>query len=162
MEAARLAAADDAPAIIALGQQGTASLTTQRGGSIWSQREAHSDLSAVVAAALDGDQHSSTAVVGTIDDVVVGYGLVRMERLHDGAILAVVSDIYVDPEARGVGVGEALMNLMVEQANAAGAVGIDALALPGDRATKNFFETFGLKARAILVHRDLSEGSPEP
>lgn len=160
MEAARLAVAADATAIVALGEQGTASLAVQRGGSIWSQREAHSDLAAVVTAAIDGSHDSSTAMVGTIDDVVVGYGLMRMERLHDGAILAVVSDIYVDPGARGVGVGEALMNLMVDQARSVGAVGIDAIALPGDRETKNFFETFGLKARAILVHRDLGEEGP--
>ena len=47
------------------------------------------------------------------------------------------------------------MDLLVERARAADAVGIDALALPGDRETKNFFETFGLKARAIVVHRSL-------
>ena len=54
-----------------------------------------------------------------------------------------------------MGVGEAMMDLLVERARAAEAVGIDALALPGDRHTKNFFETFGLTARAILVHRAL-------
>ena len=43
----------------------------------------------------------------------------------------------------------------VAHAQDAGAVGIDSLALPGDRETKNFFETFGLKARAIVVHRSL-------
>jgi hypothetical protein len=40
-------------------------------------------------------------------------------------------------------------------AAAAGAVGIEATALPGDRATKNFFETHGLVARALTVHRRL-------
>jgi hypothetical protein len=34
-------------------------------------------------------------------------------------------------------------------------LGVDAIALPGNRDTKNFFETFGLVARAILVHRPL-------
>ena len=48
-------------------------------------------------------------------------------------------------------------------ATAAGAIGVDALALPGDRATKNFFETFGLKARAIVVHLSLlPAGVPDP
>ena len=36
-----------------------------------------------------------------------------------------------------------------------GAVGVDAIVLPGARDTKNFFETFGLKARALVVHRAL-------
>jgi len=103
----------------------------------------------------------SSVIVGTIDGTVVGYGASAIEDLCDGAPLAVVSDLYVDPEARGVGVGEAMMDALVAHAEAAGAIGIDALALPGDRATKNFFESFGLKARAIVVHRDLRPSDPE-
>ena len=36
-----------------------------------------------------------------------------------------------------------------------GCRGVDALALPGNRETKNFFETAGLVARAIVVHKRL-------
>jgi len=32
-------------------------------------------------------------------------------------------------------------------------VAVQSTALPGDRATKNFFESQGMVARAILVHR---------
>jgi GNAT superfamily N-acetyltransferase len=94
-------------------------------------------------------------VVGTIDGTVVGYGVARLEPLHDGAVLGVVSDLYVEPEARGVGVGESMMTDLVAWCEARGCVGVDSLALPGDRATKNFFESFGLVARAIIVHRRL-------
>jgi GNAT superfamily N-acetyltransferase len=69
--------------------------------------------------------------------------------------LAAVSDLFVDPEARGVGVGEALMDDLVAWARARGCIGVDAMVLPGNRETKNFFETFGLTARAIVVHRAL-------
>jgi len=93
--------------------------------------------------------------VGTLDDVVVGYGVLRVERLADGDRLAVVDDLYVEPGARGVGVGEALMQTLIERATEASCIGIDALALPGNRATKNFFEASGLTARAIVVHRSL-------
>ena len=31
-------------------------------------------------------------------------------------------------------------------------VGVDAVALPGHRATKNFFEEFGFTARALVMH----------
>ena len=41
-----------------------------------------------------------------------------------------------------------------------GCDGIDAVALPGDRATKNFFESHGLVARAIIAHRSLDGASP--
>ena len=47
------------------------------------------------------------------------------------------------------------MDAMVVWCRERGCIGIDGLALPGNRETKNFFETFGLVARAIVVHRPL-------
>ena len=156
MEAARAGTSDDVAAVIDLARQAIAELRPNRGGQIWSQRESHAEpLGPVIDAAVAGTDPSVQLVVGTIDDVVVGYGMAHLETLHDGRPLAVVTDLYVDPQARAVGVGEAMMDLLVARAVAAGAVGIDAIALPGDRHTKNFFETFGLTARAIVVHRSL-------
>ena len=39
-------------------------------------------------------------VVGTTEDVVVGYGIVRWETLRDDTRLGVIEEIYVEPEAR--------------------------------------------------------------
>jgi ribosomal protein S18 acetylase RimI-like enzyme len=157
-EAARPATPADTQAVIDLAHQAITELAPHRGGAVWEQREARrrpadDALEAVIA----GQVADALAVVGTVDDVVVGYGVVTVEPLHDEARLAVVTDLYVDPEARAIGIGEAMMDLLVEHARSAGAVGIDALALPGDRQTKNFFETFGLTARAIIVHRSLRD-----
>ena len=163
MEGARAARANDATVVAALARQAIAELTTNRGGSVWRRREAHAEpLEDLMAASVAQTDPSAYAVVGTVDETVIGYGMVHVERLHDGALLAVVTDLYVDPEARGIGIGEAMMDLLVERARSVGAVGIDALALPGDRHTKNFFETFGLTARAIVVHRSLVDASTEP
>jgi ribosomal protein S18 acetylase RimI-like enzyme len=96
-------------------------------------------------------------VVGEISGTVVGYGVTRVEELRDGSRLAVIDDIYVHPEARSVSVGEAMVNLIVPWSTKRGCRGIDGLALPGNRDTKNFFETFGFKARAIIVHRPIDE-----
>jgi ribosomal protein S18 acetylase RimI-like enzyme len=156
VDAARPATAADGPVVVDLARRAAAELAANRGGDVWRRREAHAEpLEADLTARCAAPGADDRAVVGTIDGTVVGYGLARLERLHDGERLAVVSDLYVEPEARGVGVGEAMMDLLVAWASDAGAIGIDALALPGDRHTKNFFETFGLTARAILVHRDL-------
>ena len=52
--------------------------------------------------------------VGTFEDVVLGYAIVRTEQLRDGGRLGVVDDLYVEPAARGVSVGEAMMDLVIE------------------------------------------------
>lgn len=155
MESARRARPEDLRDIIGLAREAHTELRPNRGGAIWSVHEARPEpIDDDLGRAVAGDPGRS-AVVGLVDDAVVGYGVMHLEPLHDAAILAVVTDLYVLPGARGIGIGEAMMDLLIADATAAGAVGIDALALPGDRATKNFFERFGLTARAILVHRSL-------
>ncbi len=155
MEAARRATPGDLVDVVALAREGQAELRPNRGGAVWAVREARREpIVADLESAIDGDD-GRVAVVGLIDTVVVGYATMHLEVLHDDAVLAVVTDLYVTKDARGVGVGEAMMDLLIDEAVDVGAVGIDALALPGDRATKNFFERFGLTARAILVHRAL-------
>ena len=102
-----------------------------------------------------GAQPSSAAIVGTIDDIVVGYATVTIETLLDGSKLGVVGELGVLLEARGVGVGEAILDEIVTVCRGADCRGIDSYALPGTRETKNFFETFGFTARLLVVHTDL-------
>ena len=157
MEAARLASPDDLGAVVELVRQATAELAEHRGGGVWSRREAWAEpLEACIGTVFARSPERGSSVVGTVDGAVVGYGLMAFEALHDGSTLAVVSDLYVMPEARGVGVGEAMIEMLIAHARSRGAIGIDALALPGDRHTKNFFESAGLTARAIVVHRALA------
>lgn len=152
-ESVRVATGDDLARLTALATEAVDEQRDARGGAVWSRREARREPATTLATALDDP--TVTVLVGTLDDAVVGYGVLRIERLDDGGLLAVVDDLYVEPGARGVGVGEALMGELVARATAAGCIGIDALALPGNRATKNFFEASGLTARAIVVHRTL-------
>ena len=151
-ESARPAGIADVEIMALLAEAGIAEQVDSRGGSIWHRREARAlpavdDLAAAVSAS---DQF---AVVGTIDGVVIGYGTVATETLRDGALLARVIDLFVDPGARKVGVGEAMMDLLVAQAEEWGCIGIDTVVLPGNRDTKNFFESYGLVARNLTVHR---------
>jgi ribosomal protein S18 acetylase RimI-like enzyme len=154
VQGARRGEAGDLERVTQLAEAAATELAGQRGGSIWVRREARPSpqRDGLAAMLTDSEAH---LVVGTIDGTVVGYGVARLEPLHDGAVLGVVSDLYVEPEARGVGVGESMMTDLVAWCEDRGCVGVDSLALPGDRATKNFFESFGLVARAIVVHRRL-------
>lgn len=154
VEAARSATGADLPAVVALVEAAAAEKRAQKGGPLWFRRERRQGPPGDgLEAALAADDHE--VAVGTLDGVVVGYGLVRAEPLRDGSLLGVIDDIFVDPGARSVGIGEAIMNHLIEWCRDRGCFGVDSLALPGDRSTKNFFESFGLVARAIIVHRPL-------
>lgn len=148
-------------AVAGLASQATAELSELRGGRVWSRLEARPDPQ-LDSLARDLQADDALVVVGTIDEAVVGYGAIRLVELHDGSTLGRVGDIYVLPDARGVGVGEAMMELLMAWAGRRGCIGVDSLALPGDRSTKNFFETHGLVARAITVHRTLPEAAGSP
>jgi ribosomal protein S18 acetylase RimI-like enzyme len=152
--AARPATVDDLGAIVAIAQAGLDEQRDARGGSVWAVREtrpAPFELS-LRESITDPDK---IVFVGTIDDVVVGYVAVRAEHLRSGDALGVIEDLHVLPDAREVGVGEALVGVVLPWCEARDCVGVDALALPGNRATKNFFESFGFKARLLTVHRPL-------
>ncbi len=152
--AARPAMPDDLDAVVALAEAAIAELTPNRGGSLWSQFEGRPQPVRDRLADEIADDAVLTAA-GAIDGAVVGYAVAAPVTGHDGGRIVRLTDIYVLPEARGVGVGECLMEHTLAWASEQGAGGVDSLALPGDRATKNFFESFGLVARAIVVHRAL-------
>ncbi len=153
-EGCRPADARDLPRLAALAGQAVAELRTGRGGSVWARREARrSPYEAALEHELaDPDHH---VVVGTLDDEVLAYGAVHVEKLRDGGLLGVLDDLYTEPEARELGLGEAMMEALVAWCSERGCFGIDGFALPGERHTKNFFESFGLVARGIVVHRPL-------
>lgn len=153
MEHARFATAHDLEAIGGIADAIAADLPDKRGGPLFLRRESGGD--ARVRAQAQIDAADGFAVVGTYDDVVFGYAIVQIETLDDGGLLARVDDLAVDAEVRGSGIGEAMMNLVMDTARARGCFGIDSRALPGDRHTKNFFESFGLKARMLVVHKSL-------
>jgi ribosomal protein S18 acetylase RimI-like enzyme len=93
--------------------------------------------------------------VGCIDDVVVGFAHVRVVVLDPNNTVGEVVSYGVLADARGVGVGEAMLDLVIDYCRERGCTGIDAQALPGARETKNFFETFGFTARRLVVHHSL-------
>jgi GNAT superfamily N-acetyltransferase len=150
-ESVRTATPDDLDDVIVLVGAAVAEKLTQKGGRLWARREGRRQPEESLRQAVESPD--SEVAVGQLDGVTVGYGAAHVEVLPDGGRLGVVDDVYVDPRGRAVGVGEVLMDHLMEWCKGQGCFGVDSLALPGDRATKNFFESFGLVARAIVVHR---------
>lgn len=148
--AARPARPDDTAWVEQMVAQAGSTIADQRGGaahlgidgSEWSLLERLADPQCEV-------------FVGIIDDAVIGYAVVSY-RPTDVGPAGRIEAIFVEPEAREVGVGEELLNASIAWCQSHGCARMDAVALPGDRHTKNFFETFGMVARAIVVSRALS------
>jgi ribosomal protein S18 acetylase RimI-like enzyme len=153
MESARRAVVADRPEVVRLARLARAEARDKRGGALFVDDGLPGEpLEALVP---DEPLADDLVVVGLIDDVVVGYAIVHARTLRTGDRLGVIEELYVHPDARSVSVGETMMDLIVEFGRAKDCIGLDAFALPGDRHTKNFFETFGLVARGIVVHRSL-------
>ena len=161
-EGCRAAVEADLPRMAELAEQAVAELRQGRGGEVWARTLGRRPPFEPILAEQLGREADHRVVVGTLDDVVVGYGVAHVEPTPPPEVgraatelLGTVTDLYVEPGARGLGIGEGMMQHLVDWCAAQGCYGVDSLALPGDRATKNFFESFGLVARAILVHRKL-------
>ncbi|HEX4868747.1 MAG TPA: GNAT family N-acetyltransferase [Acidimicrobiales bacterium] len=153
-EACRAAVSADVPRLAELAAAAIAELSSGRGGAVWARTQARrAPFEPALEAAIAADDHH--VVVGSLDGVVLGYGVARVEVLADGGRLGVVDDLYTEPDGRELGIGELVMGALVDWCRQQGCFGVDSLALPGDRHTKNFFESFGLVARAIIVHRSL-------
>jgi len=151
-ESARPALPSDLEALSSLAVAARNELQDKKGGDVADRLDPHrDDPGARMASALEDP--GTVVLVGALDEAVVGYGVMEIGTAPDGTVHAVVEEVYVDPPARSVGVGEALLDGLLAVARERGALAIQSVALPGDRATKNFFETHGMVARAIMVHR---------
>ncbi|HSH61823.1 MAG TPA: GNAT family N-acetyltransferase [Acidimicrobiales bacterium] len=158
MVSARTAMAADVPRLAELCRWNQAELAAQeRGGAVFVAREARPEPveDSLLSSVVDPD---STVVVGMIDGTAIGYATGRIENLRDGARLGVIDDLYVEQEARSVGVGEAMMDVLLDWFRGQGCAGVDSMALPGARATKNFFEESGFTARLLVMHHRMANG----
>lgn len=124
-----------------------------RGAKLLQQRYRTDDLSQKLSVCLDSDAH--IVRLGTVDGVVVAAAVAVVSQLASGDKLAEVEMLYVLPGARGVGVGQLLLEDLLEWARQRGCGGLAADALPGDRLTKNFFESQQMVAHSLTLYRDL-------
>ncbi len=154
-EGVRLALPTDLDVLENFAAEAVHEQTENRGGTIWSKRDTRNPpYRASLESVLNNPDEDIW--IGLIDDVPVGYAVAAVEMLRTGETLGIISDIWIEPQAREVGVGEELINVIIRWCTERNCIGIDSMALPGNRATKNFFETFGFKARLLTVHRPLN------
>lgn len=155
METARPATPADTETLAGLWDRAVAELEGQRGGSLLAGALARPDTASFLARAL-GDPER-ILVLGFIDHVAVGLASAYVDRMRREPVTT-LELIYTDPQARQVGVGEAMLDAVTAWSGDQGVAGMDAPALPGNRAAKSFFETHGFQARLLLMHRPPGRG----
>jgi GNAT superfamily N-acetyltransferase len=154
VEHARVATAADIRALEALRDQAVAELHRERGGALLVDSVVSSEPpDGALRRALDDPER--LVVLGTLDGVEVGFASVRRDAARSQPI-GVIEGIYVEPSARQIGVGEAMVDLVRNWCWGRGCRGIDAPALPGSRAAKAFFEDHGFVARLLVMHHSLT------
>jgi GNAT superfamily N-acetyltransferase len=98
----------------------------------------------------------SVLLVGEFHGAVVGLAAaVTFSRPGAPRPSGRVECCYVEVAARGVGVGTALMGEAVQWCRDRGCSDVDALALPGDRTSKQRLEAAGFTARLLTLSRQL-------
>jgi GNAT superfamily N-acetyltransferase len=131
-------------------------MAPSRGGAMYLERHA-TPLPPLPA---DWSAADRRVWLGGLDNAEAGYLVAAIAPLASGGVVGVIEAIYVEPDARCCGIGEAMMDVAIGWLRGRGCVGVEATALPGERATKNFFEEHGLKARLLTVYRSLSDDDP--
>lgn len=127
-----------------------AELAGERGGPLFLADRADR----TTASLLEKRPEPSLCEVVAFEGSLLGWSYVTVRTLTDGRRVGTVEELAVDHGARAIGAGEALLDSALAWCRAQGCTGVDSFALPGARETKNFFETFGLKARLLTVHVD--------
>jgi GNAT superfamily N-acetyltransferase len=155
MDAVRPATADDGPRLHELSAEFLAGLLGQRGGGLLFDADpSATDGTGLAERVIDGvGKPGCLVVVGTLEGVVTGFACGHVVGRGSGGRRGVLDACYVEPEARGVGLGHLLLEAALAWFEEENAEGIDGIALPGDRQAKNFFESAGFKARMLTMYR---------
>lgn len=139
--------ADDIEQLVLLESEARSALHEQRGGARWLVEHPRVGEGWVERCAAPG----ADIVVAHIGAVVVGY---LVADLGPDRIVR-VDQVWVTPEARENGFGDALLESALDRATQRGAIAVEGQALPGDRHTKNLYERAGIVARLITTYREL-------
>lgn len=154
-EHAQQANINDLNVVVALVNEAHHEVAEAKGGALYLRREGRqAPVGDSIGPALqDSDQF---VVLGMLDNSSVGYATVTTEVLPDGAQIAEVGEIFVLPDARGVGVGEVMLDAIMDWARNRGCTHLEGSVLPGNRAGKNFFERAHMVTRILRVSTPLN------
>ena len=152
-ESARFATQEDIDTFTFLHAMSRSLIAEHRGGDYWLVKEALQNSGESLFTEVQQSE-TSVCIMGLYDDYPVGFLIGEIYDLLDATAVD-ICEVFVEPDARAVGVGETMMDSLTDWARTQSATYLTSRALPGDRALKNFFERYRITARLIEVARKL-------
>ena len=153
LESARIAEQNDRDTFLSLFGASRDEIADHKGADLWEKTRALTGTSSEVFEIVSKNQ-DFICILGTYDDYPFGFLIAEWVAIYEKKSLD-IREVFVDSEMRSVGIGEAMMLALLDQADKSAAFSIVARALPGDRELKNFFERYKITARIIEVERKL-------
>ena len=98
------------------------------------------------------DSSATTLLVGRVDGQTVGMCTLVTYTIPTG-VRCWIEDVVVDDQARGHGVGAALVDAAIAQARAVGAKTVDLTSRPSRIAANRLYKRLGFEQRATNVYR---------
>ncbi len=152
-ETARLADLGDEQYFADLFTAARIETSSSKGFELWNQLESVGNTPGITFKEFTASTQKAI-VIGEYDNYPLGYMLIELLTIDD-KFATNIHEVFVDADAREVGIGEVIMDFAIDWSRANGSALIMGRTFPGDRATKNFFERFRITARLIEVSKDL-------
>ena len=151
----RRARLTDVASLAQLEQEARAAVAESRGGARWLQthREVGETWATAIVDSAVFVAEVEIEVEGALVAIPVGFLVARVR--DEAERVVVIEQVYVHPDARENGFGDALVAVAAEYGRTESAALIEAETLPGDREIKNLYERAGITARLIVVSRRL-------
>ena len=144
----RSASEQDVPAIVDLAKEARSEIAQFRGHEHLLEDSTSTEQQWATAIASD----TNVVLVALSSMSTVGYA---KGDIDDKGAICLVSHVFVDPQARQLGIGAGLVGEIARVAKAKGCQTLDAVALPGDRKMKNLYERIGMPARLLIASKNL-------
>ncbi len=152
-EGARLANEYDFLEFNNLFTSGRREIEDRKGSELWVKLESLGNSASEIFKEYLSNERKAL-IVGEYCDYPLGFMLVEIVNINQEKA-ANIQEVFVDMEARDVGLGEVIMDHAIEWSRSKGASVLLGRAFPGDRATKNYFERFHITARLIEVSKKI-------
>lgn len=152
-ESARIAELTDREIFATLHASSRKEIEGHKGADLWEKTSALKGTSLEIFDEVSQSEEF-ICVLGMYNDYPFGFLIAEWISLYERKSIN-IREVFVTSEMRSVGVGEAMMDYLLTEAERSSAISILGRSLPGDRDLKNFFERFKITARVIEVERKL-------